>query len=279
MDFQIQRIDFRFSQDALTWLDVTGLNVNAQEIITMSKTRIHVETPITAKSQIKLNGTRAQYVGRVLRLKINDDLTLFDGSGAEFLGTVKAINKSNAEIIVSRRIEKSVESPLRMHLLQGISRGERMNLVIQKATELGVNQITPIITDHSVVRLELRRAKKRLIHWRRIAISACEQCGRNVVPRINAPVGLQEWIDNNGNEHDMRLILNPRASTSISSITAVESNLTLLIGPEGGFSDPEYLLTSSNGFKSIRFGPRIMRTETAAIAIISALQALHGDLN
>ena len=245
----------------------------------MPKTRLYIESPIASERQLIVSGDRARYISRVLRLKINDKLTLFDGSGAEFLATIAAVRKCGISLIITEKIKKSVESPLTMHLLQGISRGDRMDLVIRKVTELGVQRITPICSDYSVVRFELERAKKRLKHWNKIAISACEQCGRNIVPEINLPISLQEWIAENKNEQDIRLILKPNASASIDSIGVAENSLALLVGPEGGFSDSEYALARSNGFKSIRFGPRILRTETAAIAIISTLQAIYGDLN
>lgn len=245
----------------------------------MSKTRLYIESPITSERQLNVSGERARYISRVLRLKINDELTLFDGSGAEFLANIAAVRKCGISLIVTGKIKKSVESPLTMHLLQGIPRGDRMDLIIRKVTELGVHRITPICSDYSVVRFDLERAKKRLNHWHKIAISACEQCGRNIVPEISLPMSLQEWVINNKNEQGIRLILKPNASASINSIGVSENSLTLLVGPEGGFSDPEYALARSNGFQAIRFGPRILRTETAAIAIISTLQATYGDLN
>ena len=245
----------------------------------MPKTRLHIESPIANETQLHISGERARYISRVLRLKINDKLTLFDGSGDEFLAKIATVRKSGVRLIITGRTKKSVESPFTMHLLQGICRGDRMDLIIRKATELGVQRITPICSDYSVVRFKLERAKKRTKHWHKIAISACEQCGRNIVPEISLPISLQEWIAHNKNEPDIRLILKPNASASINSIDVAENSVTLLIGPEGGFSDYEYALARSNGFKSIRFGPRILRTETAAIAIISTLQAIHGDLN
>ena len=245
----------------------------------MSKTRLYIESPIASERQLIVSGERARYISRVLRLKINDKLTLFDGSGAEFSAEIAAIRKRDISLIVTGRTKRSVESPLTIHLLQGISRGDRMDLVIRKATELGVKRITPICADYSVVKFELERAKKRLKHWHSIAFSACEQCGRNIVPEITLPISLQEWIANNKNEQNIRLILKPNASVSINSIAVAENSVTVLVGPEGGFSDSEYALARSNNFKSIRFGPRILRTETAAIAIISTLQAIYGDLN
>ena len=169
------------------------------------------------------------------------------------------------------------ESPLEIHLLQGVSRGERMDLVIQKATELGVRRITPVMTGYGVVKLDPERALKKTAHWQGVAISACEQCGRNRLPQIEPPVALRNWMGEHLEDDGARLIMKPGAGGSLHDVAGVDGPVSVLVGPEGGFTETEYELADTAGFSPVGFGPRILRTETAAIAIIAALQALHGD--
>lgn len=244
----------------------------------MSHTRLHIESQLSANSKFELTGDRARYIGRVLRLSPNDVLTLFDGRGGEYRATILSVGKNNVMLSVSEHIPRDVESPLAIHLLQGISRGERMDFVMQKATELGVRQITPMITAYSVVKLEPKRAEKRQHHWRGICASACEQSGRNVLPQIDSPLPLRTWLGENLDTPGKRLIMRPGVENSIRSVDSNVQQLTLLIGPEGGFSDVEYELAESTGFSAMGFGKRILRTETAALAVITALQTLYGDL-
>ena len=169
------------------------------------------------------------------------------------------------------------ESPLQIRLIQGISRGERMDFVVQKATELGVHRITPILTEYSVVKLKTDRANKRLLHWQKIAQSACEQCGRNKVPIIDEPTPLHEFLSANQST-DCRLLLQPTAKRALHDINGSPTSLDLLIGPEGGISNKESELLSFSGFTPVSLGPRTLRTETAALAAIAILQSRHGDL-
>jgi len=244
----------------------------------MSRTRLHIDRPLSANSEFELTGDPARYVGRVLRLSPDDELTLFDGSGGEYHATIISLSKSNVMVSIAGHVERNVESPLAIQLLQGISRGDRMDFVVQKVTELGVQRITPLITEYSVVKLEPKRAEKRLQHWRGIAASACEQSGRNVLPQIDAPQPLRNWLGENFEVPGARVILKPGAEDSIRSIRSDVCELILLIGPEGGFSDAEYELAEATGFSATGFGERILRTETAAVAAIAALQTLYGDL-
>jgi 16S rRNA (uracil1498-N3)-methyltransferase len=244
----------------------------------MSRTRLHIDSQLSANSEFELTGDAARYIGRVLRLGPNDDLTVFDGRGGEYPATILSQARNSIRLAIAEHIDRDVESPLGIHLLQGISRGERMDVVVQKATELGVQRITPLITEYSVVKLEAKRAGKRLRHWRGIATSACEQSGRNIPPEIDSPQPLRTWLGENIDSSGTRLILKPGDKCSIRSIDSDIQQLTLLIGPEGGFSDAEYDLAEVTGFHAVGFGPRILRTETAAIAVIAALQTLLGDL-
>lgn len=244
----------------------------------MSRTRLHIDSPLSANSEFELIGDRARYIGRVLRLGPGDELTLFDGRGGEYQATILSSGKNSVRLSIAGHLDRNVESPLAIHLLQGISRGERMDFVVQKATELGVVRITPLITEYSVVKLEPRRAEKRLQHWRGIGVSSCEQSGRNVLPQVDAPQPLRSWLGENFEAPGARLILKPGGKSSIRSVDNNVLELVLLIGPEGGFSDAEYELAEATGFSEIGFGERILRTETAAVAAIAALQTLYGDL-
>ena len=248
----------------------------------MSRTRLFSPVPLSANTNVPLVGDQARYIGRVLRLKPGDGFIIFDGKGGEYPATVATISKTQVEINVAAIQAQNAESPLAIHLLQGVSRGERMDFVVQKATELGVRHITPVLSEFSVVKLDPKRAKKRAQHWSNIAISACEQCGRNVLPHIDAPQPLRNWfgdnMDNNPDSAATRILLRPEAESPLGSITKPSGDLTLLVGPEGGFSDAEYEQAGIAGFTAASFGPRILRTETAAIAAIAVLQSLHGDL-
>jgi 16S rRNA (uracil1498-N3)-methyltransferase len=244
----------------------------------MPRTRLHVDGPLIANSELDLEGNAVRYIGRVLRLAPNDELTLFDGRGGEYRATIQSISKNKVQVSVADHIDRDVESPLAIHLLQGISRGERMDIVVQKATELGAQTITPVITDHSVVKLEAKRAEKRRQHWRGIAASACEQCGRNTLPEIESPQAFRTWLGENVDSPGTRIILRPGAATSLRSVDVADRQVILLVGPEGGFSENEYELAQATGFHEIGFGGRVLRTETAALAAIAAVQTLYGDL-
>jgi 16S rRNA (uracil1498-N3)-methyltransferase len=244
----------------------------------MSRTRLFSPVPLFANTDVTLAGDQARYIGRVLRLKPGDGFTIFDGTGGEYPATVAAVGKTQVQISIAALNNRSAESPLSIHLLQGISRGERMDFVVQKATELGVSRITPVLTEFSVVKLEPKRAKKRAQHWSNVVISACEQCGRNSLPVIDAPQPLRNWFGENLASENGRILLRPDAELPLGSVTKPEGAFTLLVGPEGGFSDAEYEQAEIAGFKAVGFGPRILRTETAAIAAIAVLQSLHGDL-
>ena len=178
---------------------------------------------------------------------------------------------------VDEFLQVSTESALDIHLLQGLSKGDRMDIVVQKATELGVSTITPLVTEFSVVRLNQERAEKRQQRWRSIAIGACEQCGRNRVPEVRSPQTFQHWIDACSANDPTTLMLQPGAAKTLRSVDIAGQSLRLLIGPEGGFSDAEAELASQRGVIAVQLGPRVLRTETAALAALSALQSLHGD--
>jgi len=216
---------------------------------------------------------QAHYISRVLRMSEGDAVQLFDGSGMEFRATLIEVGKKHVRVQVSQSFAGQVESPLKIHLGQGLSRGERMDWAIQKATELGVSQITPIISERCEVRLKDERAEKRQAHWQQIAVSACEQCGRSVVPAIHAPVTLADWLKQT--EADLKLVLHPVAEPLVSH--EKPATLAFLIGPEGGLNDAEVTQAQDAGFHAARLGPRVLRTETAPVVALSVAQQLWGD--
>ena len=242
------------------------------------KTRLFVSRDLINGSVVEIDGDRARYLGRVLRLRIGDDLTIFDGSGPEWVATISAMTKSTATLEIGECIESATESPLKIHLVQGISRGERMDYVVQKAAELGVKRITPVLTEYGVVKLDDTRAAKRREHWEGVAVSACEQSGRTRLPLIDRPLTLNDWFGAKPAAADVDLILVPGASTPLARTAPPETKVCILIGPEGGFSQTEYEDARVAGFEAVALGPRILRTETAAAAALAVMQANWGDL-
>lgn len=242
------------------------------------KTRLFVSQALINGATVTIDGDRARYLGRVLRLRVGDPLTVFDGSGPEWPATLEGITKSTATLVLGESHETGAESPLKIHLVQGVSRGERMDFVVQKATELGVTRITPVLTAYGVVKLDDRRAAKRLDHWQGVAASACEQSGRTRLPHIDPPVSLKQWFGERPADAEVDLILRPEAATSLADAPVPTTGVCLLIGPEGGFSDTEYEDAAISGFDAVSLGPRILRTETAAAAALAVLQSRYGDL-
>ena len=243
----------------------------------MSPTRLFSPVRLQAHSRQTLDSGQARYLARVLRLRLGDSLILFDGTGGEFSAEIVLVEKNRVDVETGSLAECSTESELSIQLVQGISKGDRMDTVIQKATELGVQKVSPVLSDYSVVKLDQNKAAKRRDHWQKIAQSACEQCGRNVVPHIDSVISLNAWHDQNDNDSTTRLMLAPDATTTLASVSNPKKEATLLIGPEGGFSNAEEERAASTGIQLVSLGPRILRTETAAIAAISVVQTLWGD--
>ena len=238
----------------------------------MRLSRFFVDAPL-ALGRHELPEAQAHYMARVLRLAVGAPVQLFDGSGVEFLGELVEVSKKAVFVEVHEQIAGLAESPLHLHLGQGLSRGERMDWAIQKATELGANAITPIVSERCEVRLKDERADKRLAHWRQIAISACEQCGRSVLPVIHPPLTLAEWLAHT--DAALKLVLHPVAEPLTSH--EKPASLAFLIGPEGGLSDAEVQQAQKAGFLAARLGPRVLRTETAPVVALSVAQQLWGD--
>jgi 16S rRNA (uracil1498-N3)-methyltransferase len=223
--------------------------------------RLHVDARLGAGAEVTLGEEGTRYLGRVLRLRAGDTVNVFNGEDGEWAATIGRFGKDRVTLSLRDAVANSGESELQIHLVQGISRGERMDFVVQKATELGVARISPVLTHHGVVKLAGQRAEKRRIHWQRVAESACEQSGRVRPPAIDSPLPLNEW-----------------ANKPLAAVGTPEDGLCLLIGPEGGFSDREYDDAKLAGFEAVALGPRILRTETAAVAAIAIAQSRWGDL-
>ena len=241
-------------------------------------TRLFVSGALSNDSELVLHDEQARYLGRVLRSRVGDELQVFNADSGEWSATIEHISKSSVTLRVGSRLETATESPLKIHLVQGISRGERMDFVVQKATELGVKRITPVLSHHGVVKLDKQRGEKRREHWQHIAESACEQSGRTHPPLVDAPLPLNSWFGATKSEDSTELVLKPGATTALASIETPAIKVRLLIGPEGGFSEREYEDADIAGFQAVSLGPRILRTETAALAAITIAQSTWGDL-
>ena len=242
-------------------------------------TRLFVSERLSNGAEVTLDAERAHYLGRVLRCQLGETISVFNGDDGEFRATIETLRKKRATLLVRDAVESILESPLKLHLVQGISRGERMDFVVQKATELGVKRITPVLTDHGVVRLDAARAEKRRTHWQRVAESACEQCGRVRPPLVDAPIALNKWFGEGGGGDATQLVLTH--GPAVAPLTGIDSppvKLCLLIGPEGGLSDSELDDAKLAGFEAVSMGPRILRTETAALTAVALAQSLWGDL-
>lgn len=253
----------------------------------MRLTRVYLDAPLSAGARVTLAGSAARHVTRVLRLRAGDALTLFNGEGGEYAGTIEALKGEKVVVAVgeARAIER--ESPLSLTLAQGVSRGERMDLVVQKATELGASTIVPLLTERSVVRLGAPEGRRKAEHWRAIVIAACEQSGRNRLPQLVQPIAIAEFLrpesgrpsaGGEGASGATRLLLSPAARAPLDEVPRRGDALTVLIGPEGGLSEAEEQAALDAGFTAVRLGPRVLRTETAAIAALTLLQRRFGDL-
>jgi len=243
----------------------------------MRLTRVYVDAPLAVGTKITLVGNAASHVTRVLRLRVGQALTLFNGLGGEHIASIDKAHGGEVTVSVGEHAAVERESSFPLTLAQGISRGERMDLVVQKATELGVSRLVPLLTERSVVRLDAQQADRKFNHWRAVAIAACEQCGRNRLPEVALPTQLRNFLRQSP-EVGTRLLLSPEAPQRIEDVPRPERGAIVLIGPEGGLADEEQQDAVAAGFTAVRLGPRILRTETAAIAAITLLQREFGDL-
>jgi 16S rRNA (uracil1498-N3)-methyltransferase len=247
----------------------------------MRLTRVYVETVLTPGAIVELPRETASHLAKVLRARSGDPLILFSGDGREYAGAVESVRGPRVTASVGDGAEVDRESPLAVTLVQCVPRGDRMDFIVQKATELGVTQIIPVLSQRSVVRLDAAQAESKAAHWRAVVINACEQCGRNRVPAIAAPVPLIEYLGSSAaaaaGSPAARLVLEPDLEAAAAP-TALETAAHVAVGPEGGFGDEELEAFRIAGFRRLRLGPRILRTETAAIAALTWLQTRFGDM-
>jgi 16S rRNA (uracil1498-N3)-methyltransferase len=241
----------------------------------MRISRLYVRSPLAEGDLLRLDTEASHYLGSVLRLKRGAPLTVFNGGGGEFEAVVHSAGREGAELRIGRRSGRDVESPLRIHLGLGISRGERMDMALQKAVELGVAEITPLLTERCVVRLDEDRRRGRREHWQKLVNSACEQCGRNRVPELGEPRHLEDWRPD---PKGLRLFFDPEGRVSLPELPTPTGTVFVLSGPEGGFAPREKQWAAAEGFVPVQLGPRILRTETAVLAALAAIQTLWGDL-
>jgi 16S rRNA (uracil1498-N3)-methyltransferase len=257
---------------------ILGILATDNETTQMRLVRLFVDIPLRPGDQVPLPARAARHALRVLRLQAGDRVTLFNGDGRQYPARVTADDPRMPHVRVEACESPECESPLRTILLQSVARGEKMDWIIQKATELGVSRITPVVSERSEVRLDAARGARRLEHWRAVAVAACEQCGRNVVPPIDPPVVLASCmasLEDTG--ATARWMLHPGGSTRVRDIAAVPASMLLAVGPEGGFGDQDLTILRDSGFRELALGPRVLRTETAGIAALAALQAVCGD--
>ena len=242
-------------------------------------TRIYFSGALLPGTDLRLPPGQARHVARVLRLAQGDALVLFNGDGAEYDAEVTRAAGGEVSVRIGTARDGGRESALDILLGQALSSGERMDYTVQKAVELGVTAIQPLAAGRSVVRLDAERAGKRVAHWQSVAISACEQCGRNRIPAIAPVAALDAWLarkDTPG-AGALRVLLSPRADARLRDLPRPGRGVVLLAGPEGGFTRDEETAAHAGGFTPVRLGPRVLRTETAAVAALAAMQALWGD--
>ncbi|MDO9268543.1 MAG: 16S rRNA (uracil(1498)-N(3))-methyltransferase [Methylobacter sp.] len=240
----------------------------------MRVSRLYTSAPLATGNLTELDDDNGHYVRTVLRLKKDDQIILFNGHGGEYLCAITEVSRKAVLITVGQWDDRSVESPLQVTLGLGISRGDRMDLTVQKAVELGVNRITPLLTERCVVQFKGEKKPQRLMHWQKIVQHAAEQSGRTTLPSLLEIELLQNWA---GNQQGLKVFLDPYAEATLTELKPEAMKVTLLTGPEGGFSNQERDIAKASGFIPVRLGSRILRTETASLAALAAVQMLWGD--
>jgi len=243
----------------------------------MRTPRIFTAQALSAQLELELEPGPSMHISRAMRMQPGATLTLFNGQGGEYAAIISAVNKKTVTVKTGDFRNIELESPLAIHLGIAISRGDRMDWIIQKATELGVSRVSPLLTQRTEIKLKGERADKKIQHWRQIGIAACEQCGRNQLPRIEPLQTLPDWLA--ATKDETKLVLHHRALRAEPTNTRHKpTKVSLLIGPEGGLSDIEIGLAEQAQFQALRLGPRVMRTETAPLAAIVILQSRWGDM-
>ncbi|MCC7250097.1 MAG: 16S rRNA (uracil(1498)-N(3))-methyltransferase [Lysobacter sp.] len=243
----------------------------------MRLTRVFVDAPLAPGARVVLPESAGAHLVRVLRLREGEACVLFNGDGRDYDARLLAANKRGVEAEVLDARATDNESPLRIVLLQGIARGEKMDLILQKATELGVAAFVPVFADRTEVRLDGERLDKRMSHWRSVVVAACEQSGRARIPQLSPARGLAEAATALATDA-LKLTLDPQGEHRFDTLATAQTDIVVAIGPEGGWSENDRLALRENGFAGLRLGPRVLRTETAGLAAIAALQARFGDL-
>lgn len=242
----------------------------------MRAIRIYQPGQYTIGDTLELSHEAGQHVGVVLRMQPAEQLILFCGDNREFTANITAVHKKRVEVTIIQVNHVNRESPRAIHLAQAMSKGDRMEMVVQKSVELGVASITPLFTDRCVIKLDEERLEKKRMQWEGIAIAACEQSGRNQLPIIHRPISLIDYLKTDRPE--LNIVLNPKIAKNWRDIEFGSSEIGLVIGPEGGLSKDEMELLLAHNFSSLYLGPRVLRTETAALVALSLLQAVCGDL-
>lgn len=243
----------------------------------MRVTRVHADIALEPGSDCILPAATTRHVARVLRMRAGADLIVFNGSGYDYRCKLTSVEGREARVRVLERLTGLGESPLELKLVQAVSRGERMDWTLQKAVELGVREIAPVLSSRCVVRLDDRQVTNRMRHWEGVVASACEQSGRSMLPILRPPTELKAYLAQAASA-GTRLVLSPGGPASLAGLSTIGKRVELLVGPEGGLDEHEIAAAADTGFKTVRLGPRILRTETAGIAALAVIQALWGDL-
>lgn len=242
----------------------------------MKRIRIYQPGHYQPGDTVALSASAGQHTGIVLRMQPGDPLTLFCNDNHEYAAVIDTAHKKQVTVHIKDKIEANRESPRAIHLAQSISKGDRMDWVVQKAVELGVTSITPIRSERTVVKLDEKRLLKKQAQWEAIAISACEQCGRNTLPLIHPVMAYNDYLQQS--QAAIKLVLAPQNAKTWHDYDLSQGDIALLIGPEGGLTDEEIHQAREHHFQVLRLGPRVLRTETAALSALSMLQAVCGDL-
>ncbi len=245
----------------------------------MSKriSRFYVEIPLREGELVMLPSEVSHHLLTVLRKGIGDQIQLFNGYGYQYTATVESISKKLAQVKIISSEDSKTESPLKITLAQGLSKGQKMDFTLQKAVELGVHRIVPIINQRSSIKIKTDKVESKLKHWNKVIVSATEQSGRCKIPQLLEPMLLEDWLEMELS--DLKIVLAPSSSQSVNELNKPSDSVTLLIGSEGGLSHDEIESAISHGYQSIKLGPRVFRTETAALVAMGVLQSLWGDLS
>ncbi len=239
--------------------------------------RCYVEAVLAPGVTIRLPEDKSMHLQRVLRSRVGDAVTLFNGDGHDYTARITGLEKKAVEVLIDSATARDNQSPLAITLLQGVARGDKMDLILQKATELGVHAVWPVMSERTEVKLDADRAERRMVHWQGVIAAACEQSGRTRLPLLREPSPLHEAVTHLPADC-RKMILDPHQGRALKALDIVPSTpIALVIGPEGGLGERDHRLLKQHGFEGVQLGPRVLRTETAGLAVLAALQALYGD--